>query len=134
MSDPARILLVLSVVASALACAWWLRAVASRSGDAVDVTGLIAGSGIVIFTKDDCPSCVTTLALLETVTGQVCRFRAEDEPEVFEERGVTGVPVTVVVGASGRPVAQFAGVPSERALKRAIALAGEIPDARPRKL
>ena len=134
MSDPARVVLVLLVAALALACAWWLRRLEGRSGDAVDVTGLIAGAGIVIFTKDDCPSCVTTLALLDTVPAPVRRVRAEDDPQLFEERRVTGVPVTVIVGQFGRRVAQFAGVPSERALKRAIARAGEIPDARPREL
>ena len=134
MSDPARILLVLSVAGMALALAWWLRARAERSGTAVDVTGLSAGAGVVIFTKEHCPSCVTTLGMLETVDVPVRRIRAEDEPEVFEARGVTGVPVTVVVDGLGRPIAQFAGVPPARGLRRAIARAGEIPGARPREL
>lgn len=133
MSDLARILLVVSVAALALALAWWLRRRASRSGVAIDVTGLTAGAGVVIFTKDDCASCVTALALLETAALPVRRVRAEDEPEEFEARGITGVPITVVVGGSGRPIAQFAGAPPAWRLKRAIALAGEIPGARPRE-
>ncbi|MBT8193913.1 MAG: hypothetical protein KJP22_10970 [Acidimicrobiia bacterium] len=134
MSDPARILLVVAVAGLALAVAWWFRARADRSGAPVDVTGLTAGAGVVIFTKDNCPSCVTTLGMLETLTLPVRRVRAEDEPELFEARAVTGVPVTVVVDGSGEPVAQFAGVPPARGLKRAIARAGEIPGARPREL
>lgn len=124
MSDPARILLVLAVVALSLAIAWWLRSRAGRSGDPIDVAGLREGAGVVIFTKDDCPTCVTTLALLDTVSVPVRQVRAEDEPKELEARGVTGVPVTVVVDGSGRPIAQFAGVPPARALRRAVARAG----------
>jgi glutaredoxin len=124
VSDPARILLVLLVAALSLVVAWWLRSRADRSGDPIDVAGLREGAGVVIFTKDDCPTCVTTLALLETAAVPVRRVRAEDEPEELAARGVTGVPVTVVVDGSGRPIAQFAGVPPTRALLRAVARAG----------
>jgi len=124
MSDPVRILIVLLVAASALAVAWWLRSRAVRSGDPIDVAGLREGAGVVIFTKDDCPTCVTMLALLETTVAPVRRVRAEDEPQELEARGVTGVPLTVVVDGAGRPIAQFAGVPPSRALRRAVARAG----------
>ncbi len=134
MSDLARILIVLSVSGLSLAVAWWLRARSDRSGEPIDVAGLLAGGGVIVFTKDDCSTCVTTLALLEALSVPVRRVRAEDEPDELEARGVTGVPVTVVVDTAGRPVAQFAGLPPGRALRRAVARAGEIPGARPREL
>jgi glutaredoxin len=134
VSDPARIVLVLAVAALALVLAWWFRTRANRSGEPIDVSGLRSDAGVVIFTKDDCPSCVTTLGLLEAVAVPVRQVRAEEEPEAFEARRVTGVPVTVIVDGSGRSIAQFAGVPRARALERAIGRALEIPNARPREL
>lgn len=135
MSDElARALLVAGALALALALAWWARRRTGRHGPPADVRGLTTGPGAVIFTKEDCPSCAATLAHLETLDIPIRQVRAEDDPGELERRGVTGVPITVIIDATGRPQRQFAGLPPLRPLRRAVRRAREIPGARPRGL
>jgi hypothetical protein len=131
VSDPERIAIVIALATVALGLAWWWRA---RTGSPVDVGGLIDGPGAVIFTRDDCSACTTTLELLEALDLPIRQIRAEDEPGELERRGVTGVPITVVVDGTGRARGQFVGLPKPRALRRAARRAGEIPGPGPREL
>jgi hypothetical protein len=118
-SELVRILIVAGAAAVALGLAGWLRARASGRGDPVDVSGLADGPAIVMFTKDDCSTCVTALERVSAQPLPVRQVRAEDEPEVFEARGVTAVPLTVIIDTAGKPIARYGGVPPTRSLQRA---------------
>lgn len=121
MSDPAtRLVVVAAVVAVALAVAWVARRRNDRIGAPVDVTGLVDGRAAVVFTKDDCATCLETLALLRALEIPIRQVRAEDEPDRLEERNITGVPVTVIVDEEGREHGRFRGKPPRGALRRAV--------------
>ena len=115
----AQVAVVAAALAAALGTAWWARRSAARRGPAVDVTGLVVGPGVVIFTKDECITCAAALERVEGLGLPVRRVRAEDEPGTLEARGVTGVPVTVVVNQAGGACGRFAGLPARRPLRRA---------------
>lgn len=132
--DIVRFVIVMASVAVALGAAWWARRRAARRGPSVDVSGLLAGPGVVIFTKDDCATCVEMLGRLASSGLPIRQVRAEDEAVELERRAVTAVPVTVIQDNAGRPVAQFRGVAPAAALRRAVRRAGEIPDAGAREL
>jgi len=86
----------------------------------VNVAGLGMSPGIVLFTSDACPDCLVALDSAERTGLPLRRIRHETEPDQFTSRGVTGVPVLVVVDRAGEPVAQFSGkVPPQR-LQRAV--------------
>ena len=116
------VVVVLAVVA--LLVAWLARFLHSRRQNRLDVSGLISGPGVVVFTKDDCPNCAAVLELLEGEPVTVRQVRAEAEPEVFEKLAIEGVPITVVVASAGRRVAQFAGLPRAASLRRALRRVG----------
>ncbi|MGI9647175.1 MAG: hypothetical protein ACR2OI_01510 [Acidimicrobiia bacterium] len=118
--DLARVLIVAAVLAAALGLAGWLRARAAGRGDPVDVSGLVDGPAIVVFTKDDCATCVAALERVSSLGLPIRQVRAEDEPDIFEERAVTAVPLTVVVNSDGSPGARFGGDPPRRPLQRAV--------------
>ena len=118
--DLARVLIVAAAVVGALGLAGLLRARATGRGDPVDVAGLADGPAIVMFTKDDCSTCVAALERVSSLGLPIRQVRAEDEPDAFEERGVTAVPLTVIIDADGMPRARFAGNPSFRSLRRAV--------------
>ncbi len=140
-SDLPQIATVAGAVGLSLGTAWWLRRRAARHGAPINVAGLMAGSGFVIFTKDECPACLATLERLTLFGLPIRQVREEDEAHELRNRGVTGVPITVVLDGNGRPCGQFAGLPKPRALRRAVRragrsshMAGEIPGRDPREL
>jgi glutaredoxin len=114
-----RVMIVAAAVAVALGAAWWARRWAARRGPVVDASGLLEGPGVVIFTKDDCATCVEMLERLATLDLPIRQVRAEDEPRELEKRSVTAVPVTVIQDGAGRPRAQFTGLAPTRPLRRA---------------
>jgi len=117
--DLARVVTVVLITAAALGAAGWLRTRAGRRGEPIDVSGLAEGPAVVIFTKDDCATCAAALELVAGLGLPVRQVRAEDEPEVFEERGVAGVPLTVVIDRDGNRRGQFGGAPAGGPLARA---------------
>ena len=128
MSDPSVRIAVVAVLAVAgLLAAWLARSLHNKRQKRLDVSGLISGPGVVVFTKDDCPNCAAVLKLLEPSSLTLRQVRAEAEPEVFEQLAVDGVPITVVVADGGRNVGQFAGLPTAMSLRRALRRGGEIP-------
>ncbi len=125
MSDAGvRVFVVVTLTVVALLVAWLARFLHSRRQTRIDVSGLISGPGVVVFTKDDCPNCVAVLELLERDSVTVRQVRAEAEPEVFEKLAIEGVPITVVVAGAGQRVAQFAGLPRAASLRRALRRVG----------
>ena len=131
MSDAGvRVAVVVTLAVVALLVAWLARFLHSRRQNRLDVSGLISGPGVVVFTKDDCPNCAAVLELLDGDPVTVRQVRAEAEPEVFEKLAIEGVPITVVVASAGRHVAQFAGLPRAASLRRALRRVGSIPSAR----
>ena len=131
MSDPLiRALVVVLAVGGALLVAWMARVFSNRRQRTLDVSWLMSDPGVVVFTKDECPNCAAVLAILKPTGAPVRQIRAEAEPEVFERLAIEGVPVTVVVAAQGRNVAQFAGLPRAALLRKAWRRVGEIPSSR----
>ena len=125
MSDAGvRVAVVVTLAVVALLVAWLARFLHSRRQNRLDVSGLISGPGVVVFTKDDCPNCAAVLELLDGDPVTVRQVRAEAEPEVFEKLAIEGVPITVVVAEAGRRVAQFAGLPRAASLRRALRRVG----------
>ncbi len=125
MSDEGvRVAVVVTLTVVALLVAWLARFLHSRRQTRLDVSGLISGPGVVVFTKDDCPNCAAVLELLDGDPVTVRQVRAEAEPEVFEKLAIEGVPITVVVAGAGRRVAQFAGLPRAASLRRALRRVG----------
>lgn len=119
MSELVRVVIVVAAVAAALGVAGLSRRWAGRRGMPIEVSGLLEGPGAVIFTKDDCATCVEMLDRLATVGLPIRQVRAEEEPDELERRSVTAVPVTVIQDGAGRPRAQFRGMASASALRRA---------------
>jgi len=119
-----RVAVVVTLTVVALLVAWLARFLHSRRQTRLDVSGLISGPGVVVFTKDDCPNCAAVLELLDGDPVTVRQVRAEAEPEVFEKLAIEGVPITVVVAGAGRRVAQFAGLPRAASLRRALRRVG----------
>ncbi|MDH3538893.1 MAG: hypothetical protein OEP52_02760 [Acidimicrobiia bacterium] len=126
--------IVVAGVAVVLGAAWLARRRAARRGFTLDVSGLLEGPGAIVFTKDDCATCVEMLGRLAALGLPIRQVRAEDEPGELEKRAVTSVPVTVIQDGEGRSRAQFRGLAPAGALRRAARRAGEIPGARPREL
>jgi hypothetical protein len=129
-----RVLIVAAAVAVALGAAWLARRRAALRGPSVETSGLLKGPGVIVFTKDDCATCVEMLGRLATLGLPIRQVRAEDEPDELEKRSVTAVPVTVIQDGAGRPRAQFRGLAPAVALRRAARRVGEIPGARAREL
>ncbi|NNC93801.1 MAG: hypothetical protein HKN80_15060 [Acidimicrobiia bacterium] len=123
-TEMARLVIVVVAVAAALGVAWLSRRWAGRRGVPVEVSGLLDGPGAVIFTKDDCPTCVEMLGRLASLGLPIRQVRAEDEPDELEKRSVNAVPVTVIQDGAGRPRAQFRGLVPAGALRRAARRVG----------
>jgi hypothetical protein len=115
-----RLVVVGAVLMAALVMIWYFRRRAARTGLPVDVTALVAGPAAVVFTKDDCRTCVRTLERLRTLDIAVVQIRAESQPRALERRAITAVPVTVIVDDGGVTRGQFRGLPPMRALRRAV--------------
>lgn len=121
MSDlELRLVVVGGVVVGALVWIWATRRRAERRGDPVDVSGLVDGPAAVVFTKDDCQTCVQTLDRLRALDLPIRQVRAEEHPEALATRDITGVPVTVIVDAVGTECGRFRGLPGRAALRRAV--------------
>lgn len=123
----ARVLIVGAVLGTAAVAALWWRRQAARHGDPVNVDSLAAPQTAIVFTRDECKNCEAVLALVDALALPVRRVRIEDEQEVFDRLGVSGVPLTVITDGSGRNCAQIGGLPSARALRRAARCAREMP-------
>ena len=115
-----RIAVVVVVAAVALLAAAVWRRRAAPVHPPVDVTGLLAGPGIVIFTRKDCSNCEQALAVVGSQGVPVREVRLEEEPEVAQLAGVEGVPLTVVVAADGTAAAPLAGRLRPGTLQRAV--------------
>ncbi len=121
MNDPVIRVVVVGVgVAIALLLAWVARAFHRKQARNLDVRSLLTGSGVVVFTKDDCSNCAAVLAMLKPLGVKVRQVRAETEQKVFTELAIEGVPMTVVVAESGANIAQFSGLPRAARLRRAL--------------
>ena len=120
MDPVGRLLVVGAVVVTGLVVIWAFRRQAERSGPPVDVVGLVEGRTAVVFTKDDCPTCLRALDRLDGLGIRVHQVRAEEQPEELESRGIDGVPVTVLIDGAGQVQGQFRGLPPRGALRRAV--------------
>lgn len=125
--DEAAILVAVSLVAVAAAtgliASWWWR----PGHPAVSVVRFDAAQGIVLFTSTECSKCRRARQVAEQTGAPIREITYELEPGTFTAAGVEAVPLTIVIGRDGGVVAQFSGVPTRRALKRAVSASGAAP-------
>ena len=114
---------VLAVVAGAVGVSYLTRRGTSYHPPVV-VDGLGLPPGLIIFTSTACYRCKEVLAVARAVDVPVREVTFELESELQERAGVTGVPLTLIIDRSGKPVAQFAGRLRRTSLQRAIRRAG----------
>lgn len=119
-----RTLVVVVIIAGAVGIGLLATKVRRPHHPPADVTGLGPTPGIVIFTSTDCASCREALEIVRAQELPVREVTHELEASRLEAAGVAAVPLTVVLAADGRSIAQFAGVPPRRALRKAVARAG----------
>ena len=113
-------LAALAVVAIALGTRRFQR----PTHDRVDVHGTGLPPGIVIFTSTECATCKDALTVVRNVDAPVREVTWELESGMFEQVGVSAVPLTIVVNAAGDVIAQMVGVPRRGKLARAVASLG----------
>ena len=112
-----RLVAVVAVVATAGLVALFIRV---AHHPPVSIAGLAFPPGIVIFTSTDCRRCKETLATVKGCGVPVREVTFELEPNLQEEAGIIGVPLTLVIDKSGMAVAQIAGRVRPQTLARAI--------------
>jgi hypothetical protein len=78
----------------------------------------------VVFTSTECDNCKRVMAMVSSVGAPVREVTQELEPGIIAAAAVEAVPLIAVTDRHGRLVRQVAGVPSRRALQRAVARAG----------
>ncbi len=122
-STVVRIVLIAVVVLVAAAGAY-----VARRGTVVhppiDISGAGFSPGLVVFTSTACRGCKPVLEVAKQTGAPLREVTFEIEAALQERVGVTGVPLTVVVGADGNVAAQFAGDVKESRLRRALRRAG----------
>lgn len=124
MTDLAvRILVVAGVVLIALGIAFVLRKVQPPVHPTIDVSGLGLPAGIVLFTSTDCTTCGAARDVLRREGAYFREVTWELEGRLLEKAGVEAVPLLIVLDDQGQTVAQVAGVPRGRSLRRALAQA-----------
>lgn len=90
----------------------------------LDIAGLDFAPGLVVFTSTNCERCKEVLAVAKATAAPLREVTFELEPGLQDQVGVTGVPVTLVIGRSGQVVSQLAGSVSRRRLRSALRRAG----------
>lgn len=86
------------------------------------VEGNLEGPGVYLFTASACDACDSARSVYVDELGS-SGFREmtwEDRPGLLTRLGVGEIPVSTVLDSSGREVASFVGIPSRRALRRAM--------------
>jgi glutaredoxin len=87
----------------------------------IDLAATDLPTGVVLFTSTDCTNCAAARERLKQAGVSYREVTWELEGRVLERAGVQAVPVAVFRGEDGATVAQIAGVPTRRALRKAIA-------------
>ena len=108
----------LALIASALGIALFVILILrfrAKTPRRLESTGLDVG--VYLFTSSACPDCGPARnKLSEKLGDRFVEMNWEEEPTVFEELGISGVPATLVVEADGSGTL-FSGQP-ERMLNR----------------
>lgn len=124
MANPVLgVIVVAAVIAGAALVAYLTRRNAVYHAP-VAVAGLGLPPGLVVFTSTHCHRCKDALAVARSLEVPLREVTFELESELQEQAGITGVPLTVVIDRSGTSIAQFAGEPRARSLRRAVERAG----------
>lgn len=76
--------------------------------------------GLVVFTSTDCTNCAEAISIAGSLGVEVREITWELEPGRFQTAGVEAVPLTAVVDSTGRVELLVTGVPTKRALARAV--------------
>ena len=119
-----RLLVVGGVLLAAAVAAFIARRFGTAHHPPVDVGGLNLPAGIVLFTSTTCSKCKEALSRAKATGAPLREITYEIEAARFEEAGVDGVPLLLVMSASGEVVEQLAGLPGRRRLRRALDRAG----------
>ncbi|MEA1902065.1 MAG: hypothetical protein U9N56_00905 [Actinomycetota bacterium] len=103
-----EVLARLALIAGALVVAW-LASLAMRrrsvgSPRRIESTGLVAG--VYLFSSSACPDCGPVRRLLDEALGEAgyVEMSWEEQPGMFHDLGITGVPATLVVDQDGAAV------------------------------
>lgn len=119
-----RLVVVVVVAAAAVAIGRLSVRRGLPSHPPVDLDGLGLPAGVVVFTSTECDNCKRVMGVLANVDVPVREVTQELEASLIADAGVEAVPLMVVTDRDGSRAAQLAGVPSRRAIRRALARAG----------
>ena len=86
------------------------------------VAGKLAGPGVYLFTAAACDACDSARAVYSQILGDdgFTELTWDDHPELLTSLGVTEIPVSTLLDASGREVGSFVQTPRPAALRRAV--------------
>lgn len=87
----------------------------------IDLAGTDLPTGVLLFTSTDCTNCAAARERLKEAGVPYREVTWELEGRVLESAGIQAVPVAVFRSEHGATVAQIAGVPTRRALRKAMA-------------
>lgn len=90
----------------------------------IDLDGLGSRPGVIVFTSNDCGTCVEATGIVRRTGVEARDVAWEREPAVFERYGIDAVPLVVVLDAEGNSFMFETGVPDARRLSVAIRKAG----------
>lgn len=124
-----EVIIRLAVVAAVLALGLAAARAAGRFQQPVhpwvDLRSTNLEDRVVLFTSTDCSNCAVARRALEQAGVEFREVTWELEGAVQQRLGIDVVPLAVFRDAEGATVAQLAGAPRRRGLRRAIASMGE---------
>lgn len=119
-----RFVIVVALGLAAAMAAVTARRTAQPVHPELDLSGSDLPLGVVLFTSTDCDNCREARAALQAAGVDFREVTWELEGRSMDSIGIEAVPLAIFRRSDGATVAQIAGVPRPRALRRATALLG----------
>lgn len=114
-----RLLLITALIVVAAGLAWLARRKLSHHPP-VDIGGIEFDPGLVVFTSTACGRCREVMTAAKATGAPMREVTFELEPDLQQQVGVVGVPLTLVIDHAGNVSRQFAGLVNRWQLRRAL--------------